>query len=100
MALVVETVDAVVAAAVILGAVVRLEENVPAVEDAAVEEVEGVRVSMTVDVDTRAPAVVRDDHLKAKNKISKTAKGISHPPLTQLNPGIQHPPPRLEGQLS
>jgi len=77
MALVVETVDAVVAAAVILGAVVRLEENVPAVEDAAVEEVEGVRVSMTVDVDTRA-----------------------HPPLTQLNPGIQHPPPRLEGQLS
>jgi hypothetical protein len=59
MALVVETVDAVVAAAVILGAVVRLEEN---------EEVEGVRVSMTVDVDTRAPAVVSDDHLKAKNK--------------------------------
>ena len=61
-------VDAVVATAVILGAVVRLEENVPVVEDAAVEEVEGVRVSMTVDVDTRAPAVVSDDDLKAKNK--------------------------------
>lgn len=59
----------------ILEVVVRLEGNAAAVEE--VEEAEGVRVSMTVDVDTR-----------------------THPPLTQLYPGIQHPPPRLAGQLA
>lgn len=60
-----------------LEVVVGFEKNALVVEEVAAV---GVRVSMTVDVDTRTPAVVSDDDSKTKNQVAVDLKQqkVSH----------------------
>jgi hypothetical protein len=51
---------------------------------------------VTVNVDTKAPDIEK----VRENLVDKILEGYPlHPPVTHSYPGMQHPPPRLLGQL-